>query len=325
MFSRGSCDPVTIESGLAILGEVPRKLISGRRARIALALLVLAAAAGTTALSDGSSPPPRPAALDPAPLPAPHQPLSRDPARLAGALTSTTVALRGAIERWLAEGNPSRGGPPDDVTLLALHQQRIYLLLTGRPRLAARTLGRLPAAVRAEARDTLSARRKLKRLAGPVIRRRRRFKTGPALPAGELLRLYRKAERRNGVAWNVLAAVNFVETGFNRLRSNSTAGAQGPMQFIPATWRAYGRGGDIHDPHDAILGAANYLRASGAPRQMRRALYSYNHSYLYVDAVQTYARRMRRDRRTFYALYSWQVFVRTPSGALRRLTGPGLR
>ena len=61
----------------------------------------------------------------------------------------------------------------------------------------------------------------------------------------------------------VLAAVNLVETNFNRNRAVSTAGAQGPMQFLPSTWRAYGMGGDIRDPHDAILGAANYLRASG--------------------------------------------------------------
>jgi membrane-bound lytic murein transglycosylase B len=126
------------------------------------------------------------------------------------------------------------------------------------------------------------------------------------------------------VSWQVLAAVNFVETGFNRLRNNSTAGAQGPMQFIPSTWRAYGRGGNVRDPHDAILGAANYLRASGAPGSYRRALFAYNPSSLYVDAVLRYARRIRRDIRSYYAYYSWQIFVRTPSGT-RRLTGPGRR
>src|ERR671918_212928 len=104
----------------------------------------------------------------------------------------------------------------------------------------------------------------------------------------------------------------------------SWAGALGPMQFLPSTWRAYGLGGNVHDPRDAILGAANYLRASGAPRDYRRALYAYNPSSSYVEAVVRYAEGMRRDRRAFYAYYSWQVFVRTPSG-LRRLTGPGLR
>ena len=121
----------------------------------------------------------------------------------------------------------------------------------------------------------------------------------------------------------MLAAVNFVESAFNKLRNNSTSGAQGPMQFIPATWRAYGLGGNVHDPHDAILGAANYLHANGAPRDNRRALFRYNPSALYVDAVLRYARRIRTDRRAFYEYYARQVFVRTPSG-LRRITGPGL-
>jgi membrane-bound lytic murein transglycosylase B len=113
-----------------------------------------------------------------------------------------------------------------------------------------------------------------------------------------------------------------VESAFNKLRNNSATGAQGPMQFMPATWRAYGLGGDIRDPHDAILGAANYLRANGAPRDNRRALFHYNPSPLYVDAVLRYAREIQIDRRAFYEYYARQVFVRTASG-LRRITGPG--
>jgi membrane-bound lytic murein transglycosylase B len=119
----------------------------------------------------------------------------------------------------------------------------------------------------------------------------------------------------------VLAAVNLVETGFNRLRNRSTSGARGPMQFLPSTWRAYGMGGDVDDPHDAILGAANYLHASGAPGSYRAALHAYNPSRLYVTAVLRYARAFRRSFRTYYVLHSWQVFVRTTHG-LRRLTGP---
>jgi membrane-bound lytic murein transglycosylase B len=117
--------------------------------------------------------------------------------------------------------------------------------------------------------------------------------------------------------------VNLVETNFNRNRNVSTAGAQGPMQFIPSTWRAYGLGGDIRDPHDAIIGAANYLRASGGRSNLRRALFAYNHSTLYVDAVLRFARRIRASERGYVTLWSWQVFQRTPQGD-RRLTGPGL-
>ena len=79
------------------------------------------------------------------------------------------------------------------------------------------------------------------------------------------------------------------------------------MQFLPATWRAYGLGGDIHDPHDAILGAANYLHQSGAPANTARALYAYNPSRLYVAAVLAYAREMRDDPLAFPAYYSWEA------------------
>ena len=94
------------------------------------------------------------------------------------------------------------------------------------------------------------------------------------------------------------------------------------MQFIPSTWSAYGMGGDVHDPHDAILGAANYLHASGAPSDYRSAVFAYNPAGAYVDAVLLYARQMAHDPRRYYAYYNWQVFVFTKSGD-QRLTGPG--
>jgi membrane-bound lytic murein transglycosylase B len=117
----------------------------------------------------------------------------------------------------------------------------------------------------------------------------------------------------------LLAAVNLVETQFGRLRNESVSGARGPMQFMPATWAAYGLGGDVRSPRDAILGAANYLHANGAPRDEARALLHYNPSRAYVSAVRRYARRMRRDPRAFYVYYAWQVYV-----GGKRLSGPGL-
>jgi membrane-bound lytic murein transglycosylase B len=252
-------------------------------------------------------------------LPSPSEPLPHDPAALAQRLTQVSHALNGSIDSWLRDGDPSHGAPPQAVTLEALYVQRAYRLLAGRPHLAALTLGQLPAELSRSAAASVATLRDLMRLTPPT--HQRRFKTGPAAPAGRLVGFYREAQRRFGVAWNVLASVNFVETDFNRIRSSSSAGAQGPMQFIPSTWRVYGLGGRLHDPHDAILGAANYLHRSGAPGSYRRALYAYNPSSLYVDAVLRYARRMAADRRAFYGYYAWQVFVRTPSGE-RRLTGP---
>jgi Transglycosylase SLT domain len=254
-------------------------------------------------------------------LPPPGAPLPRDPAALARALVATTQALRGEIGRWRSEGHPEVGQPPEAVTLLALQQQRIYRRIAPARRLGDRVLALLPASVAGEARDTVGGRRALLAIP-PSGHRRPRISTAEPEPAGVLLADYRAAERRFGVRWPVLAAVNFVESAFGRLRNESTAGARGPMQFIPATWRAYGLGGNVRDPHDAILGAANYLHANGAPGSDRRALLHYNQSPQYVAAVLGFADRMRRDPRTFYAYYSWQVYVRTRNG-VRRVTGPG--
>ena len=88
----------------------------------------------------------------------------------------------------------------------------------------------------------------------------------------------------SGSSWQLLAAVELRESAFGRLR-NERGRRPGPMQFIPATWRAYGMGGDIPDPHDAILGAANYLHASGAPGDYRGALSRLQPVVAYVNAV----------------------------------------
>jgi membrane-bound lytic murein transglycosylase B len=234
-------------------------------------------------------------------------------------LAATTLALEAAIDDWRAAGTPRQ---PRALRLLALRQQRLYLGLGLAPqRHADAVVARLPESLRADARDVVAARRALVRLTPPTRLPLSAFRTGPAEPADRLLAHYRDAERRLGVPWHVLAAVNFVETAFGKVRSPSTAGAQGPMQFLPATWRRYGLGGNVHRPRDAILGAANLLRAAGAPRDLRGALFAYNRSSLYVDAVLAYARVMRRDLRAFYGFHAWQVFVRTERG-YRRITKP---
>jgi membrane-bound lytic murein transglycosylase B len=88
------------------------------------------------------------------------------------------------------------------------------------------------------------------------------------------------------------------------------------MQFLPSTWATYGRG-DVRDPHAAILGAARFLRAAGAPGDERAALYRYNPSPAYVDAVERYAGRIRRSERAFLQYYARPVVVRTPNGYRR--------
>jgi hypothetical protein len=255
----------------------------------------------------------------PAAAPPPNAALPSGAAPIAERLAATTESLYTAVGIWRTSQTPR---PPRDLRLWALHQQRLYLALgLARPQAGEAVVQRLPRQLHANARDVLTARRALVRLTPPTTRPLSAFRTGQAEPAERLLGYYRAAQRRFGVPWQVLAAVNFVETAFGKVRSPSTAGAQGPMQFLPATWRTYGLGGDIYDPRDSILGAANYLRASGAPGNLRRALYAYNHSKLYVEAVLAYARVMRRDLRAFYGFHAWQVFVRTPDG-YRRITSP---
>jgi membrane-bound lytic murein transglycosylase B len=257
------------------------------------------------------------AALALASPPPPSTPIPREPVVLAKTLASTTDDLREAIARW----RPKSAAAPDDLVLLALYQQRIYRVLSSSARLSRATVKLLPRDLARVTSDLLAAHRELYRLTPPLATPK--IKVGPAQPAAVLLAHYREAQIRFRVSWNVLAAVNFVETKFGKLRSASAAGAQGPMQFMPATWRRYGLGGDIHDAHDAILGAANYLHASGAPHDLRRALHHYNPSRSYVDAVLRYARRIASDRTMFFAFYNWQVFVKTSRGD-RRVTGPGL-
>jgi len=247
-------------------------------------------------------------------LPAPDGALPRAPDALAAELTSVVRRLRSV-------GWDGSAPVPRDVTYLALRDQRILRLLAARRALGDVTLALLPPDVRGEARDTVRARRALAAIPR-APGRLPRVRVAQAAPGAALRHYYAAAQRRFGIDWSVLAAVNFVESAFGRIRSASEAGARGPMQFLPATWRAFGMGGSIDDPHDAILGAANLLHDNGAPQRLARALFAYNHSGAYVRAIRLFARRMHADPRVFLTYYAWQVFIRTRHG-VRRVTGPG--
>jgi len=196
----------------------------------------------------------------------------------------------------------------------AYAMQKVELRLSDDPSLATRVIRLLPAALARDVTDDVLAHRELARLtpARPLSA----FRPGPAAAAAKLRRWYAEGRRRSGVSWQVLAAVNFVESDFGRMREASVAGAQGPMQFMPSTWASYGRG-DVHDPHAAILAAARFLRAAGALADERGALYRYNPSRAYVDAVERYAGRIRRSPRAFAQYYARPLVVRTPAGYRR--------
>jgi Transglycosylase SLT domain len=111
-----------------------------------------------------------------------------------------------------------------------------------------------------------------------------------------LLPIYQAAGTQYGIRWEVLAAINEIETDYGRNLNVSSAGALGWMQFMPATWRQYGvdanKDGrrDPYNPVDAIFAAAKYLKAAGGDKDIKRAIFAYNHAGWYVDSVMLRAR-----------------------------------
>jgi cell wall-associated NlpC family hydrolase len=109
------------------------------------------------------------------------------------------------------------------------------------------------------------------------------------------LEVMQQVSLQTGIPWQVLAAVAKVESDFGANMGPSSAGAIGYCQFMPATWAAYGGDGngdgvaDPYDFRDCIPAMGRYLVANGAPADLRRALYAYNHSWAYVEEVLAYA------------------------------------
>ena len=192
-------------------------------------------------------------------------------------------------------------------------QQLVYSRLQDYPEWKDTVLQGLPEGQRFAVTGSLEAGKQLRLLNGPVPSRLPDWKIVPPAAITDLLAYYKEAEVTFGIEWQYLAAIHLVETRMGRIRGLSSAGAQGPMQFMPATWAQYGRG-DINDNHDAILGAARYLRAAGAPGNMARALFAYNHSQAYVNALMDYADVMKADQNAYRGYWGWQVYYPTKDG-----------
>ena len=251
-----------------------------------------------------------PAAEPPAAGPSPASPPVAAPAPRV--LATDPVGLADGIvadERALRDASSSDG----TVVAAARRQQAAYRLLARHPEWDGLAQARVPDELRGAYDLNIDARRQLGAMARPRA-------TLPAWrivaprPVAELMGYYREAESAFGVDWHVLAAVNFVETAFGRVAGVSTAGAQGPMQFMPSTFAAYGAGGDIHAPRDAIMAAGRYLAANGFTRDRDHALYRYNNSRQYVRAVNDYATVIAADPAGLRGYFHWGVYVNTTAG-----------
>ena len=120
---------------------------------------------------------------------------------------------------------------------------------------------------------------------------RERSAAQPSIAYPELEALWRSAGSAYGIPWEVLAAINKIESNFGRNMGPSSAGAVGWMQFMPDTWLRWGTDGDGDgvadpwDPEDGVYSAARYLAAAGGMADLRRSVFAYNHAEWYVDDV----------------------------------------
>lgn len=235
-----------------------------------------------------------------------------DPAQLAVEINRSQAVIDGASR------------PRANLSRAASSQQLAFRRLADRRPLRRPTLGRLAPAARSAAKAALRAADALSR----IVPAERRFPdwriVAPPAPT-ELLSYFQAAAAVYKIPWQYLAAVELVETRMGRIRGLSPAGAEGPMQFMPATWAQYGRG-SIDNQRESIMAAARFLKANGASSNIGRALLHYNPSEAYVVAVESYAREMRRDGHAFYGYYYWQVLYQTSKGTFLLPVGyPGVR
>ena len=208
--------------------------------------------------------------------------------------------------------NPST--PPAELAKQAHLQQVAYRELVNKPQRKDAVLSLVGPELRPIVETNVTAGGKLRAMIKEPKTSLPPWRIVPPAPAEELLGYYKAAEAELDVPWYYLAAIHLVETRMGRIRGNSEANAQGPMQFLPATWAQYGNGGDIQSNKDAIAAAGRYLKRNGAPGDMRNAVWNYNHDFRYVDAVLAYGDRMRDDERAYYGYHQWQVYYVTTVG-----------
>ena len=270
-------------------------------APLAAALMAIGLIGCNQASADPAAPP-SPTTQAVAAAPSGAQPrLASDPAKIADDLIADQLALR----------DPST---PEAVRAAAARRQQAAYRTIGRhPEWDGIIRPKIPQTMAAFYDRNIDARRQLNAMA-TVRNTLPAWTITPPAPADELLDYYRESEAASGVGWNYLAAINLVETRLGSIAGDSTAGAQGPMQFMPSTWASYGKGGDVRSPRDSIMAAGRLLAANGFASNPDRAIFGYNHANEYVRAVSDYAATLAADPAAFGDYYRWDVYYFTTSG-----------
>ena len=232
--------------------------------------------------------------------------LPTSPADLAIALNEAEMMVRSA----------------DDPAPWGRRQQQLYRVLSANRGWADETIAAVDESIRPAVELNWDARLNLSALvsSGSLSRILPAWRISAPLPADELISYYQAAETETGVPWEYLAAINLVETRMGRIEGLSTAGATGPMQFLPSTWAECCEGDPTVD-RDAILGAAVYLTIRGAPENMTGALRGYNNSTRYVNAVTAYATVLEADPAAYAGYHAWDVYFLSEAGLIRMPVG----
>jgi membrane-bound lytic murein transglycosylase B len=224
-----------------------------------------------------------------------------------GSLATQIIEVEGAVR------DPRTA--PEQLAHAAHLQQLTYRVLAASPDWDDTVHARLPDELRPVVHANVAARRELRGMHSRLSERVPAWRIVDPRPIEELIAHYLEAQAIFGVGWEYLAAIHLVETAMGRVDGVSSAGALGPMQFMPGTWEAFGEG-DVRNPRDAILAAGRYLAHSGAPGDMHAALFSYNRHNNYVRAIQHYASVIRADPAAYRGYHGWQVYLLTVAGDL---------
>lgn len=266
----------------------------------------LSPAIPTASPSVPTSPPPSPSPAPPSPSPTPERPTAPEASAFddPGALAETLATA----EEVLADA----AATDEEMRAWAWVHQQAYRDLVANPDWQPTARAALDGRFHEAFDRNVHAGTQLRRLTRPQ-EELPDWRIISAPPVDELRGYYEEAAAEFGMDWSVLAAIHLIESRFGRIRGDSTAGARGPMQFLPSTWEAYGEG-DIEDPRDAIRAAGRYLADHGAPGDLRAAVWAYNHSDLYVDAVLDHAAVMQAYDHYLDVYYHWRVYYRTVDG-----------